>query len=159
QDASINTSNDERYGAGTGTAGQTTNPGAGYTSLNSAGLYEYVIATNSVVTFLGGGTLNFTGGGVGGGLINTYTQAAATATKGQSRYQIIRVPQYSTATLSSTLTATAWNGTVGGVLAIDVAGVLTLGGTVSLDAMGFRGGGGRILGGGAGANTDYRTVA
>src|SRR3990170_1491665 len=49
-------------------------------------------------------------------------------------------------------------GPVGGVLAIDVAGTLTLGGTVSVDALGFRGGGGRQVAGSAGfLNTDYRT--
>ena len=38
-----------------------------------------------------------------------------------------------------------WNGATGGVLAIDVASQLTLGGTVAVDALGFRGAGGRIL--------------
>ena len=46
---------------------------------------------------------------------------------------MIRVPQYTTATFSSTLAALPWNGAVGGVLAVDVASQLTLGGTVSLD--------------------------
>ncbi len=155
QDADINSSNDERYGAGTGTVGGTTGAGAGYTALNSSGLYEYVIATNTV-TFAAGGTLTINGVGTGAGLLNSYNNAAPTGTKGASRFQVIRVPQYSTATFSSTLTATAWNGAVGGVLAVDVAGVLTLGGTVSVDGLGFRGGAGRVLnGGGTGASTDY----
>ncbi|MGH9822860.1 MAG: C25 family cysteine peptidase, partial [Blastocatellia bacterium] len=64
-------------------------------------------------------------------------------------------PQYSTATLSSGLTAAAWNGTSGGVLAIDVSTTLTLGGTVSVDGLGFRGGAGQRLLGGGGANTDF----
>jgi uncharacterized repeat protein (TIGR01451 family) len=161
QDADINSSNDQRYGSGVGTAGVTTGAGSGYTNLNSAGLYEYVVAANSV-TFASGGTLSFTGAGAGGGVVNTYTQAAATTTKGQSRFQIIRVPQYSSATLGNggnVAVATAWNGTVGGVFAIDVAGALTLNGTVNVDALGFRGGGGRTLAGGTGNTTDYRTLA
>ena len=60
------------------------------------------------------------------------------------------------ATLSSGLVPLAWNGSVGGVLAIDVSSQLTLGGTVALDALGFRGGEGKVLAGaGTGAVTDY----
>jgi len=81
------------------------------------------------------------------------------STGGQQTYQVIRVPQYTSATLSSGLVPLAWNGSVGGVLAIDVSSQLTLAGTVTLDALGFRGGGGRILTGGAGALTDYVTLA
>jgi len=156
QDADINSNNTSAYGAGTTT-------GSGYTALNSAGLYEYVVANNAV-TFGTGGTLYFTGVGPGGGVVNTYTEAAFVAgSKGQKTFQVIRVPQYSSATLGNGSTnvavATAWNGAVGGVLAIDVAGVLTLNGTVNVDALGFRGGAGRALAGGTGASTDYRTAS
>src|SRR6202012_3025385 len=41
QDADINSGNTSAYGAGT-------TPGSGYTALNSPGLYEYVVANNSV---------------------------------------------------------------------------------------------------------------
>ncbi|HUN88098.1 MAG TPA: C25 family cysteine peptidase [Terriglobales bacterium] len=161
QDASINNSNDQRYGSGAGTAGVTTGPGSGYTSLNSAGLYEYIVAQNTV-TYAAGGTLNFLGTGPGQGLNNTYTQAAATATKGQSTFQVLRVPQYASLTLgngTNTTLATAWNGAVGGVFAVDVAGTVTLNGTVNVDALGFRGAGGRVLTGGSGAGTDYLTLS
>ena len=92
-----------------------------------------------------GGALTFTGGGAGGGLLYSYTSQtfAATTTQGQRTFQVIRVPQYTTATLGSTLTALAWNGATGGVLAIDVSGTLALGSaTVSVNGLGFRGGGG-----------------
>jgi len=91
----------------------------GSTAINSSGLYEFVTATNAVP--VAGGTLNFIGTGANNGLLNTYTSAAATATLGQKTYQIIRVPQYTSATLSSGLVPLAWNGTTGGVLALDVA--------------------------------------
>ncbi|MGH7788424.1 MAG: hypothetical protein ACRERC_16260, partial [Candidatus Binatia bacterium] len=146
QDASIDSSNDSTYGDGS--------TGAGSTSLGNSGLYEYVVATNSVGA--AGGTLTIQGALIGSGLVNSYFNADATATSGQRRFQVVRVPQYTTATLSSTLTALAWQGTVGGILAIDVSATLTLGGTVSLDGVGFRGGQGRALGGSAStANTDY----
>ena len=38
---------------------------------------------------------------------------------GQRTFQVVRVPQYTTASTSSTLTAAAWNGSTGGVLALD----------------------------------------
>jgi len=158
QDAAIDSSNTNTYGSGV--AGP---PSSGSTNLNNAGVYEYVQATSALTT--AGGTVNISGSGLGGGLLYAYTLAAASATQGQRTFQVVRVPQYSTATLSSTLSATPWTcalGTtncVGGILAFDVASVLTLGGTVDLSGFGFRGGGGRILGGGAGAATDYRTLA
>ena len=151
QDAAINSTNTSSYGSGL--------PGVGYgsTSLGSSGLFEFVTATNAVPTT--GGTLQFTGSGANGGLLNSYVLAAYSATQGQQSYQVIRVPQYTSATLSNGLAPLAWNGSVGGVLAIDVSSQLTLSGKVAADALGFRGGGGRILGGGTGANTDYVTLA
>src|SRR5205807_5977881 len=64
------------------------------------------------------------------------------------------------ATLRATLTASAWNGSTGGILALDIAGTLNLGSaTVSIDGLGFRGGAGLQLTGGAGANTDFLRTA
>jgi uncharacterized repeat protein (TIGR01451 family) len=93
--------------------------------------------------------------------LNSYTKAAATATNGQRRFQVIRVPQVGDATLTSSLTGLPWNGSVGGVLAVDVAGTLNLNGaTVSVDGLGFRGRAGRQLSGAGGlSNTDYRAPA
>src|SRR5215471_13551151 len=153
QGADINSNNTANYGDGTGV-------GSGY--LNNAnltaGLYEFVAATSGV-TAAAGGTINITGGGTGTGLINAYVNAAATGTTGERSFQVVRVPQYTTATLSSTLTAGAWDGSGGGILALDVSTTLTLGGTVSVDGLGFRGGAGQQLtGGGANNNTDYRNT-
>lgn len=153
QDADINSTNTSSYGSGVSGVNR------GYTNINSAGLYEYILATNSVS--LSGGTLNFLGSGAGNGLLNSYTNSNATSTKGQSRYQIVRVPQYSSASLSSSLNASNWNGTTGGILAFDVAGNLNLNSSiVNLDGKGFRGGGARQLSGGTGgANSDLRNLA
>ncbi|HEX7709119.1 MAG TPA: C25 family cysteine peptidase, partial [Thermoanaerobaculia bacterium] len=160
QDAGINSENDDRYGDGLGITGGTTGIGSGYTNANNAGRYEYAIATNTIGA--GGGSLTFTAVGGGNGLMYAYTNAAATGTMGQRRFQVIRVPQYASATLGATLTAATWNGTTGGVLAVDIAGDLALGSTtVSVNGVGFRGGAG--LGRtGAGTPTptatDYRNV-
>src|SRR5206468_8807495 len=66
-------------------------------------------------------------------------------------------PNYTSATLSSALTASAWNGSTGGVLALNVSGTLTLNGaTVSVNGLGFRGAAGLQLNGTTGAtSSDY----
>lgn len=148
QDALINSTNTSAYGDGS-----PGDPGSGYTNLNNTGNFEFVTATSAVPTT--GGTLNFKGTGPTGGLLNTYTNAAPTGTQGQRRFQVIRVPQYTTATLASGLAAYPWDGSTGGVVALDVASQLTLGGPVSVNGVGFRGGAGRKLTGGTGAATDY----
>jgi uncharacterized repeat protein (TIGR01451 family) len=163
QDAQINSSNSGNYGDNT-----PGDPATGSTTFQSAGLFEFVKATTGVVavspaTTPPTATIGISGTGAGAGLLNKYESIAfnaASTVEGQSAFQVIRVPQYTSATLSSSLTALAWNGTVGGVLALDVASQLTLGGTVSLDGFGFRGGAGRELTGSNAAglkNTDYVT--
>jgi uncharacterized repeat protein (TIGR01451 family) len=163
QDAAFDTTNDETYGEGSGSTRATGTGSGAATALNNAGRWEYVVATNAVSA--AGGALTFNGGGSGGGLLYGYTNQtfATTTTQGQRTYQVIRVPQYTTATLGSTLTALTWNGATGGILAIDVSGTLTLGSaTVSVNGEGFRGGGGRALTGDATAglaSTDFRTLS
>ncbi|HEX3820228.1 MAG TPA: C25 family cysteine peptidase [Candidatus Sulfotelmatobacter sp.] len=147
QDASINTSDSVAYGNGS--------TGTGFTTVNNAGNYEFVTALGPV----SGGSVSILGAGVGGGLVFGYNASAASTTSGQSTYQVVLVPQYSTATLGA-VTATAWNGSTGGILALDVAGQLTLGGaTVSVNGLGFRGGAGMQLQGGGGNNSDYWATA
>jgi len=144
QDASINTSNSVAYGNGS--------TGAGFTTINNAGNYEFVTATGPV----SGGLVPILGAGSAGGLVFGYDATPASATDGQSTYQVVLVPQYITATLSNSVTALPWNGSTGGILALDIGSALGLGGaTVSVDGMGFRGGAGMQLQGGGGANTDY----
>ena len=84
-------------------------------------------------------------------------ECGASAAKGISTYQVVLVPQYTSATLGA-LTAASWNGTSGGIIALDVAGQLNLGGaTIHADGVGFRGGAGmQLSGNAAGANTDYQ---
>src|SRR6202165_3042619 len=145
QDAAIDATNTGAYGDGV--AGD---PATGWTALNSAGLYEYAVATSAVP--LAGGSLT-----VSSPLINTYTQAAPTATQGQRDFQVIRVPQYVAATLTAGLTAAPFNGSTGGGRSFDVDGALNLNGVaVSVSQSGFRAGLGRPVGGGAGGGgTEY----
>jgi hypothetical protein len=149
QDADINANNTVFYGNGIGI-------GTGYTALNSTGRYEFVVATNAVTTT--GGTIT-----ISSPLVNSYrTGAYVPGSNGARRFQVIRVPQYSSATMSGSLSAPVWTSATGtgGVVAIDVAGQLNWnGGSINVTGLGFRGGGGRSLAGGAGANTDYRTLS
>ena len=154
QGAAINYDNTTSYGSGV--AG---NNGSGY--LNDANLiagrYEYVVARNAT-PFIEGGNLTIGGKGTGGGLMNAYANSNSTNTQGQIRFQVIRVPAYLNVNLTGNVTAAAWDGTSGGIVALEVVNTLTLGGyTLNVDGAGFRGGGGRALDGYDSPDTDYRT--
>ncbi|MFO0563478.1 MAG: hypothetical protein U0269_35975 [Polyangiales bacterium] len=70
-------------------------------------------------------------------LANSYT------TGGSSRAQIVVVEEYTALTMAagSTLTAPAWNGTTGGLLALDIQGAVTIPATatITMNGRGFRG--------------------
>jgi hypothetical protein len=131
QGATFNSGNASTYGDGTG---------SGATS-STAGTYEYVVATAALANT--GGTLSIKGTNANG-LIHAYTNGTG------AKFQVIRVPQYNAPTIGAALAPLAWNGTAGGVLAIDSQNLLFgNGATISADAKGFRGGQGRGLAGDA----------
>ncbi len=131
QDAQYNNGNGVTYGDGA--------TGRGVTAVNASGKYEF----RRVVSFTAGTLV------IDQGLTNSYTRAAPSAGSGASengnrRFQVIRVPQFSTLTMpAGTTSPTAWNGETGGVWVIDVAGNLNMNGAI-VDAsnLGFRGAGG-----------------
>ena len=107
QGADLNGENNERYGDGVGAA--ITGNTVVYSAANAyaggnlaanfqAGLYEYVVATGAV------GSVVANEVPISSGLVNNYYNANY-AIQGQRRFQVIRVPQYSSATLSGTVTA------------------------------------------------------
>lgn len=67
-------------------------------------------------------------------LQNSYSQAGKT--------MIVRVPRFNTLTVNSgdTIKADAWNGSIGGIVAIEVLGTTTINGSISSNGVGFRGG-------------------
>ncbi len=101
-------------------------------------------ATYGAVSDLGGaGNYEFAGvesvaaGGVitlACGLKNGYSRSGKT--------QVIRVPQYTTLTVGAgnSITARAWDGVTGGVVAVHAETTLQLDGSVDVSAKGFRGG-------------------
>ena len=130
QGATINSTNDDSYGSG-----NIANGGRGYTSLNGAGNYEFVR-----VTSVSGGTLGVAGDGASGGLRFSYNYNP-TAIPRQT-FQVVRVPQYSSMTLTSSLLPVKFDGTTGGGIFVDVAGTITFSTTTGASAYqtGFRGG-------------------
>ncbi len=138
QDAEINSDDSVDYGDGAGNGAA-----SGSTDIRNTGLYEFAVASNSVLTSTGG-TLNLYGP-----LKHSYNHDATTANR--KTFQVIRVPRYDNLTLNGTLTATPWNGRAGGVVALDVLGTLNLNGQlIDVAAKGFRGGiywGGLWIGG------------
>ncbi|HET9503492.1 MAG TPA: hypothetical protein VFO93_08120, partial [Hymenobacter sp.] len=148
QGADINSTNTDSYGDGVAGGGASGN----LTSNLQAGTYEYVVASNTTpIDVTVGGTITLTSA-----LVNSYVNAAATASAGPRRFQVVRIPQYGNLTLGATIAALPWTGSVGGILALDVAGQTNFSGN-SIDASGrgFRGGGGRTQATAAGANLDY----
>ncbi|MEO7253009.1 MAG: isopeptide-forming domain-containing fimbrial protein, partial [Casimicrobium sp.] len=129
QCAVINVSNTSAYGAG----GASTT-GRGYTNPASGckvGTYEYVKAGPATTS----SSLDLTGSP----LINSYIQDDITVTNRRT-FQIIRVPQYSSLTLSANVQSPYWNGFTGGVVILDVAGQLNWNGrTIDVLGRGFRG--------------------
>ena len=131
----INASESDNYGDG-----GTGRPAHGYLETPAgdckAGQYEFAPV----------GTASLTSIQITAPLQKRYVQADPTNTSTRRSFQIVRVPQYGNLTLGGNLTALEWNGLNGGVLALDVAKTLDLGGqTFDMAAKGFRGGGGRPI--------------
>lgn len=155
QGADINNANSTRYGDGVNGGNA-----SGYLSTNLvAGNYEY-----NVVSGFSSGTIT-----LGSPLQHSYFATAfnASTSTGIQTYQVIRIQREYDLTIpaTGTITAPAWNGSTGGVVALEVADQLTLNGAVNVDGLGFRGGGGKTFGGttsgntngsSAISNTDYR---
>lgn len=96
-------------------------------SVQDAGNYEYAtisaIAANTITTLYPLKETYFTG--------ITPTDSACV--------QMIRVPVYAgDVTVTGELTAQAWDGTTGGVLAFEAAGTVTLNDNITVDGLGFR---------------------
>ena len=100
-------------------------------SISNAGIYE--IATILAVNRSAGTATSIS---VTTPLANTYNTGA------NSRVQVIsfRLLNASAYTTSANITGVAWNGTIGGVIALRVGGDLTLNHAINANGLGFRGG-------------------
>jgi hypothetical protein len=108
----------------------------GYTGTVVAGNQSAVDLTNGTVgrweyariSTISGSTLNFTSP-----LVNSYANGTT---------QVVAVPEVTTLTITSgkTLTAAAWDGSSGGIIAFLATGAVSNAGTISAAGRGFRGG-------------------
>lgn len=92
------------------------------TAINEAGNFEF------------GNVLSINGNDIS--LVNNLMNAYSVG----GLVQLIRVPQYVNATVTSPLSALPWNGAVGGVLVVEVSQDLTLQAPINTNGAGFRGG-------------------
>ncbi len=160
QDAAHDITDTRTYGDGVGGAGAGPPEGSpgGYTGTPSAGLYEYVVAEAAVGTAVatiaactGGNApaadeVCISGNGAGTGLLNTYASRTATTAQDRQTYQVVEVLQCYTLTLTGNVTAFAWNGRAGGVIALEALTNLDFAGfQINANAAGFRGGDGRQM--------------
>lgn len=107
------------------------------TNYNSAGFYELL-----TIDSVSGSEIYFTTK-----TLRRYTMAGLV--------QLVRVAVYTNVTVSGPLTAAPWNGTTGGVLALEVSGTLTLNANIDVSGLGFRGGDSSMQDGSAGC-TSYK---
>jgi hypothetical protein len=125
------------YATCTGTSGQSS-----LTTALSAGLGDMILIHQTYGTGAGQWELNHVLADAGAtltlGLPLAYTYGTGA--------QAVLVPQYTGGTLSGTVTATAWNGSVGGITALVCSGDLTISGTVGASSAGSRGGTGDTAG-------------
>lgn len=92
------------------------------TDYNNAGNYEFAVIESVVGTEL---------------ILQNLVQKKYTLS---GKVQAVRVPQYVDAKVTGLLKATAWNGSIGGVLVFEVAGKLTLNADMDVSGAGFKGG-------------------
>lgn len=118
-------------------------------SLQSAGMYE--VAHVTAVTRSSG---NLTQVLISSPLANTYNFNS------NSAVQIITYPLLgNNYTTTADISAVAWNGTIGGVVALRVTGTLTLNHNITADNAGFRGGAANAGNAGSCDNTTYIIAA
>ena len=116
--ATINTVNSATYGD--------------ITSYGNAGNYEFQSVASVSGNAIGLAALASANSCTAGALKRNYSSGA----------QVIRVPQYAALTINAgaSISSLAWNGSVGGVVAVRVQNTLTLNGAMSVSGLGFRGG-------------------
>ena len=73
--------------------------------------------------------------------IVTFTETMLRRYDNDGFVQIVTIPQYTDVTIDSTLTARDWDGSSGGILAMEASGTVTFNSDINVTGKGFRGGG------------------
>ncbi len=105
--------------------------GASLSSSSAAGAWELLVVARA-----SDGHLSFTTP-----ILGTYGAAPGLALAGE-KVVLQRIPQFTNVNVpsGSTLTASAWDGSQGGVIAFRATGTVSVAGAISADALGFRAG-------------------
>ena len=149
QGAQVAAGNNDSYGDGTPGDGR----GSGWLALE-AGHFEFVRIEEVEVD-----RVRVRGSGPNSGVVHGYrnSEPVGAEQSGRHRWQLVRVPQYESLTLSGDLKVLPWDGASGGILALDVRRTLQLNGhRLDVAGSGFRGGAALPLVGALGDVTDYR---
>ncbi len=111
QGASISTSDNSSYG--------------NINNYNHCGKYEYAKVSS---------VPNSTSIILANSLVNSYSSSG--------KVQVVRVPRYTDLTINSgaSITTDAWDGTMGGIVAVEVVNNVILNGSINVNYKGFRGG-------------------
>ena len=111
QGATISTSDNSGYGT--------------VSAYNNCGKYEFA----KVSSIGSSGRINLSDG-----LRNSYTQAG--------KVQVVRVPRYTTLTINSgkSITCPDWDGSTGGIVAVEASQEVIINGSINVTGKGFRGG-------------------
>lgn len=118
-------SNSATFGSVNGSGGGT--DGSNGNGLGNAGNFEF-----NTISAVSGATVNLSSP-----LQNIYDVAG--------RVQLVRVPVYANLTLTGNLSGAVWDGSSGGVIALEVTGTLDMSSfNINADAIGFRGGAGVV---------------
>lgn len=114
-------------------------------SYDNAGHYEF-----AEVYSVSGNTITLCSN-----LTNTYTSVRIFNNQPVYLVQVVRVPQYTLLTVNSgaSVVAPAWDGNVGGIVALKVQGAVTVSGNIDVSGRGFRGG--ERSGDGGDVGSDY----
>ncbi len=115
----------QMQGATMTTSSTTSSTWGAISAYNSAGKYEF----DQVASVPNSTTINLVSA-----LKNSYTSSG--------NVQIVRVPRYTNFTINSgaSVTTDAWNGSTGGIVAIEADSNTTINGTINVNGLGFRGG-------------------
>ncbi len=92
------------------------------TALGSAGNFEF-----ATISSINGNTVTFSSN-----LCKTYSPSG--------KVQLVKVPIYTNVTIVGTVTAQPWNGTIGGIVAIEATNSITFNANINVSGQGFLGG-------------------
>ena len=144
----INTSScSGRSGADAPNFSVTTNIPAGQKNITLASISGLAVCDEILIINLQGTATNYSSVGqyetkriasINGNVITVDTNLANTYDGTTQKIMVQRIPNYTNVTVSGQMTANAWDGTKGGVLAFRANGSISVSGAITMDGKGYR---------------------